>query len=267
MHPHFHRVCAPIILAVALLAAGCSEIEPKNGTRVTFALPSGGAVSREKTAELSRYLVLRGVGVLDVEKPRVESVDGSRLVLLLPGRKVPKENVAKLLERTSLEFYHLKNVATKTHPDRPWQLRLPKAKGAPYVFAGPDSTRIDSHAHPDALLADVIGGPAEEPILTGADVLPQASHRQVASGWAVLVRFTEDGARRFFEFTRKNRGEYLAVFYNGSLISAAMVEDPIDGGEAFLTGFWTLPDATAAVNQLNAGVLPVEVEIRSVKYY
>jgi preprotein translocase subunit SecD len=249
------------------MASGCSDVEPKTGTRVTFLFPPGRAIERQLVAETSGYLMMRSAAVLGAERSRVESVDSRSIVLLLPGKKIPRKEIGKLLESASLEFYHLARVATKGFPGRPWQVRPPRSRNAPYVFSGPNAQRIDSYKEPEELLRQVVGYPSAKPILTGKDVLPDAGFREVVSGWAVLIHFTKAGARKFHEFTRDNRGEYLAVFHNGSLVSAAVVGKPIKGGEVFLTGFRSADEAKSAVAEINAGHLPVKVTVKSVSYY
>ncbi len=247
-----------------LLCAGCAKVEPARGTRVTFGFTSGKAPSREKIADLSRYLILRSEGVLDIRGARVEKLTDTSFVFLLPGKQVSKAEVAELLRGAGLEFYHLSSIATARHPGRSWRLRPPTRSGGPYLFDGPNARRIDSRRDPRDLMRLVVGYPVTKPILTGADVLPNATMRQTRNGWGVVVKFDKRGAAAFRHFTAANRGEYLAVFYNGFLISAALVGEPIAGGEALLTGFASENEAKSAASGLNAGVLPVEVRVRSV---
>jgi len=267
MFPIFRRALFLIAAFAVFSAVGCSSLGPKTGTRITFAFPKGEHIRRERLAELSRYLIMRCSGVLDVQNARVESVTNDSLVLLLPEKRISMEDAAKLLKGTGLEFYHLERVATKSHPDRPWQMRLPTRTSGSYIFSGPDAKRIDSQRHKELLLKEVVGWPVEKPVLDGDDVQPNASSRETGKGWAVRVRFTRNGAKTLRDFTRANRGEYLAVFYNGELISAPVIQDPIENGEAYITGFKTRADAEIAVSRLNSGVLPEAVRIKSVRTF
>lgn len=255
-----------LLIAFALLQ-GCSEIEPKTGTRVTLTTAGGQVMTREETLAASRYLITQAQDYLNVPKPRIDKASESRLVLLLPGKKIPPEQVDRLFLSASIELYHLSNVATDRHPNRPWHIRLPKSKSAPFVFTGPDSKRIDSLADPKGLLTDVVGVPETKPLLTREDVESNASMQEVQSGWAVLVTFNKAGAKRFQEFTKENPGEYLAVFYDGKLIAAPRIKGPIAGNQAYITGLTSLYEARALVNQLNAGKLPVRLEIKNVERY
>lgn len=255
------------MIGLALFAQGCSNLEPNTGTRVTYAFPGGKPISREELSALSHYLMVRAQTDLGVAGPRVDSVTDTSLVLLLPGKKASKADVAKLTQRTSIELYHLANVATRRSPNRPWKLKVPAGREKAYLFIGPGAKRIDSAQDPGAVLKEVVGYPAVKPVLTGRDVSPTASYRPVSRGYAVLVKFSKQGAKVFEDFTKANRGEYLAIFYNGRLLSAPVVESPISGGEAYITGFSTDNEARSAVAGLNAGDLPIKVSVDSVEHY
>jgi len=261
------RVLCLFILLISLALAGCSNIEPANGTRVTFISANGRPISREKMVELSNYLKQRATGVLHIPKPRVESISKDKLILLLPGTKVPRKNVNKLIDSSSLEFYHLANVATEKHPDRPWYLKQSASKSSGYIFTGPNAQRVDTFTDPQDFLSDVLGSPKQQPVITGQNVLPKTSYQAVKGGWILLVNFDEEGSKTFYEFTKNNPGEFLAVVYNGELISAAKIGEPISGGKAFLTGFKSLQQAQSAAMDINTGVLPVPVRIADVDYY
>ena len=256
-----------VLLGVALLAQGCSEFEPKHGTRVTFAFEINKPIEREQLVAISEYLIARGRLSLGVKAPRVDDYSADSLVLLLPGKRIATADVRKLIQPYSIELYHLAGVATERHPNRPWKIKVPASPTGPYLLVGPNARLIDSHKEPGGVRNEVLGHPTAKPILTGRDILPSASVRQVKDGWAVLVRFNDKGAKTFYEFTKANRGEYLAVFYNGRLVSAPIIKQSIPGGEAYITGFAKQDQAHAIVSELNAGEIPLKVRITRVQYY
>ncbi|MCE5197658.1 MAG: hypothetical protein ABFD54_13670 [Armatimonadota bacterium] len=266
MSSTIRAACLVLVAVIIAVIAGCSGFEPKTGTKVTLAFQQGTDVPREKLAELCGYLVDRSKGVAAVDKPRVDSVSDDSLVLLLPGKRVSRRNVNRLIEKTSIDFYHLSAVATKKHPGRPWKLVSASGENNAYIFADHNSHRINSSSQQHELMEQIVKV-GEKPILTGEDILRNATYNQTKSGWVVLVSFNERGSETFYEFTRDNRGEYLAVFYNGALVSAAQVDGPIKGGRAFLTGFRTMAQAREAAFEINTGVIPVNVSVKSVRYY
>ena len=254
------------LIGLALFAAGCS-VEPRTGTRVIFAFPPGKTFDREQLVAVSKYLKTKGELVLGVTGPRVDSVDSYGLTLLLPGKKIPRDQIKKLIAPSSIELYHLSKVATDKSPNRPWKLNVPSSYKAPYLFLGPNAQRIDSKKDAESLLVDVVGYPATKPVLTGRDILPTAFAQELTQGWAVQVKFNGSGAKIFRDFTKRNVGEYLAVFYNGHLVSAPLIKEAIPGGDARITGFATQSLARGAVSDINAGALPAEIKITRVEYY
>lgn len=254
-------------MGIALLAAGCIELEPKTGTRVTVDIKTAKPITRPQLAAVSRYLTLRGGLLLGVNGPRVASVSDYSLILLLPGKNVPKAEVNRLIEPYSVELYHLLSVATEKDPNRAWKMRAPSKAGGSYLFSGPQAAYIDSRLDPKSLLAEVVDTAHNKPVLTGRDILPVSTFQRAKEGFSVLVKFTDDGTRKFYQFTKDHPGEYLAVFYNGRLVSAPVIKSAISEGQAYITGFGIEDQARAAAQGINAGTLPVKVRISKVEYY
>ncbi len=254
------------LVGLTLLVAGCS-VEPRRGTRVVLAFQAGKVISREQVVNLSNYLKRKAEMVLGVQAPRVEKVDSSTLTLLLPGKKVTRDDVSRIIEPSSIELYHLAQVATAKHPNRPWKLRIPPSHRSPYLFLGPDARRLDSRKDAGVLLRQVVGYPVKKPVLTGSSILPNAQPLDARQGWAVQVEFNDNGSRILSDFTKRHTGEYLAVFYNGHLVSAPRISEPIPGGKALITGFVTEGQARSAVTDINAGSLPSAVKITRIEHY
>ncbi len=86
---------------------------------------------------------------------------------------------------------------------------------------------------------------------------PQTSEPQVS------IEFNERGAEIFAELTRKNVGRPLAIFLDGELLSAPIVQQEITGGQAQITGRFSVAEARELARNLNAGALPVPIELIS----
>lgn len=254
-------------VCLAAFVCGCSDIEAPTGTKVEFVSISGKPMEREKVAELSRFLIRKSSSLIGIAKPRVDSITDNSLTLLLPGKKVSRKSIAKITEQSSVEFYHLKNVITKEHPNRPWRMMYRSGERDPWVFAGPDAQRIDSQQDPEDLLKDIVGLPDAKPILIGKDILPRSTSEMVRDGWAILVHFTDEGSKKFHAFTRTSPGEYVGIFYNGTLTAIARIKGEIKEGEAYLPGFRTGTEAEFVASQLNSAHIPVRIKVKSVLYY
>ena len=79
----------------------------------------------------------------------------------------------------------------------------------------------------------------------------------------ISIEFNEEGSKLFEELTAKNIGKPIAIYIDGSLISAPVVQDKITGGKAQITGDFTVASAKELVRNLNAGALPVPISLVS----
>jgi len=79
----------------------------------------------------------------------------------------------------------------------------------------------------------------------------------------VVLNFNGEGGDLFGTITEDHVGQQIAIFLDASIISAPTVQQPIYGGEASITGGFTLEDAKTLSRRLNAGALPVPIELLS----
>ncbi|MEX0916550.1 MAG: protein translocase subunit SecD, partial [Candidatus Spechtbacterales bacterium] len=79
----------------------------------------------------------------------------------------------------------------------------------------------------------------------------------------IALQFDETGADLFEELTLKNIGKPIAIVLDGAVVSAPVVNNPITGGEAVITGGFTLEAARDIASNLSAGALPVPISIMS----
>jgi len=79
----------------------------------------------------------------------------------------------------------------------------------------------------------------------------------------VLLQFNEEGAQLFGVLTEKNIGKFLPIYIDGILVSAPTVQEKISGGKAQITGSFTVEEAQTLSRNLNAGALPVPINLIS----
>ena len=79
----------------------------------------------------------------------------------------------------------------------------------------------------------------------------------------VLIRFNNEGSDIFETLTSENIGKPLAIFIDNALISSPVVQEKISGGSAQISGSFTDVEAKELARNLNAGALPVPIEIVS----
>jgi len=77
----------------------------------------------------------------------------------------------------------------------------------------------------------------------------------------VSLEFNSEGSKIFEDLTRKNIGKRIAIYLDGSPISAPNVQEAISGGKAQITGNFSSEEAKELVQRLNAGALPVPIHL------
>jgi len=91
----------------------------------------------------------------------------------------------------------------------------------------------------------------------------QLAFDQTTSKPIVSLQFNDEGAKIFEDLTTKNVGKPLAIFIDGLPISVPVVQGPISGGKAQITGKFTLEEAKELSRNLSAGALPVPIKLIS----
>jgi len=77
----------------------------------------------------------------------------------------------------------------------------------------------------------------------------------------VSIGFSEEGGKIFESITERNVGKTIAIVLDGQLIQNAVVREKISGGQAVISGGFTLQSAKDLVERFNAGALPAPVKL------
>ena len=78
---------------------------------------------------------------------------------------------------------------------------------------------------------------------------------------AVSLEFSDEGREKFAEITRRNIGRQVAIFIDDFPVTAPTVQSEIVDGQAIISGSFDIEGAKQLAIQLNAGALPVPVDI------
>ncbi len=79
----------------------------------------------------------------------------------------------------------------------------------------------------------------------------------------VNINFNATGAQIFQEMTKADVGKQIAIFLDGQLLEAPVVQQEISGGNATISGNFTIATAQQFVQQFNAGALPAPITLIS----
>lgn len=77
----------------------------------------------------------------------------------------------------------------------------------------------------------------------------------------VNIKFNDEGKDLFAAITGRNVGKPVAIFLDGLPISTPTVQEVITGGQAVISGNFTLAEAKQLAQRLNSGALPVPIEL------
>lgn len=78
----------------------------------------------------------------------------------------------------------------------------------------------------------------------------------------VGIEFTNEGAAIFSKITEENIGQMLAIVLDGSVLMTPQINEAIYSGSAVIQGDFAVEEARQLSIQLNAGALPVPIEVR-----
>lgn len=79
----------------------------------------------------------------------------------------------------------------------------------------------------------------------------------------IVLDFNAEGAELFGKLTSENVGKVIGIFLDGNAVTTPVVNEPIYGGTAQITGSYSLEEAKITAQRLNAGALPVPIKVIS----
>jgi len=250
-----HRVLSVIYLLVAALAAYfivTTEANPTSRFKFKLGLDLAGGTHLLYKADIKdvapedvpdsmqalREVIERRVNLFGVSEPLVQLEGGGvlgasgehRLIVELPGVTDVNQAIALIGQTPLLEFRLLKE--------------------------GADTAELASTTPLDEIFISTG--------LTGRYLKrAQVQFDGTTGAPTVSLVFNSEGADLFAKITKENVGRVLAIFLDGVPISTPVIQSEISGGEAEISGGFTLPEARELVRNLNYGALPVPIELVS----
>ncbi len=194
---------------------------------------------RTEALNAAKGVVEKRVNAIGVTEPNIyTSEEGNiyRIVVELPG-VTDTDQVIKLIGQTAQLDFREENhepVEVKTGDE--------KVSGTPTPIQVPE--------------------PFKKTKLTGKYLKrAQVVFDQQSGEPIIQLTFNDEGAKLFEDITGRNVGKRLAIYLDNQLLTAPTVQQKISGGQATITGKYTVDEAKNLALQLNAGALPVPVKI------
>lgn len=221
-------------------------LDLKGGTHLVYKADTSNIVGNvDESLAALRDTIERRVNAFGIAEPLVQIEQASslagngenRLLVELPGVTDTQKAIEMIGKTPTLDFQLTKPMTI--------QVKDEKGKDVPqqittYVPTGLTGRYISSAA------LEFGSGPASA--LASAQV---------------AVKFDAEGSKLFAKITKENIGKPLAIFLDGQVISAPIIQTEIPNGEAVITGNFTPNEARELVRNLNLGALPVPVTLES----
>ncbi len=198
-----------------------------------------------KALDTARTVVAKRIDPDGTREVTVVRQGADRILVQVPGLQDP-EGLKSLLGKTAkLEF---KLVDLTADPEQ-------VAKG----IAPPGSQILPYPDNPG-------GGPTiavQRRIMVSGDQLIDASQGfdQQSNAPIVNIRFDGQGGRKFARTTQENTGKPFAMILDGVVLSAPNINEPILGGQAQISGNFTVESANELAIALRSGKLPVALKV------
>lgn len=201
-----------------------------------------------------------------VAEPTIMRQGANEIVVQLPGVKDPKRAVDIIGKTAQLEFKLVDTESTvaaelpaKILPGEEAQLierfknRIPA--GDEILF----HNVMDKETH---LLIEKQPYLLKKEVLLSGDTLTEAKVNidQRYNEPYVSIRFNAAGAKIFEDITGQNVGKMLAIILDGNVYSSPRIKDRISGGDAMISGSFTMDDAKDLAIVLRAGALPAPLK-------
>jgi len=239
----------------------------EQGQNIVGELPES-AFKRVETTSVDQAIeVIRNrIDQLGVAEPVIHKQGENEIVVQLPGVKDPKKALEIIGKTAQLEFKLLDEETTL------WR-ELPSLikQGEEEAFLNQWKAKLSENN--EIVFQKIINKDTgviykrpyivkKEVLLTG-DLLAEAhvSIDQRFNEPYVSLRFNDAGAKIFEEITAKYVKRRLAIILDGNLYSAPVIQERIEGGNAQISGSFTLEEAKDLAIVLRAGALPAPVKL------
>lgn len=190
-------------------------------------------ISADEAMQGVRDVVERRVNYFGVSEPVVQVSGDNRLNVELAGISDVNEAIALIGETPFLEFRE----------------ETPETEAI--IIAQQNGERLDEQ-------------PFAPTGLNGSHLeRAQVVFDQQTRAAQVSLDLNDEGTKLFADLTERNLGKMIAIYLDGQIISAPVVQTAITDGNAVITGNFSPQEARLLATRLNSGALPVPITLIS----
>ena len=220
-----------------------TEVEVTDAGLIAMHMSEQGIMERRQNAvQQSIEIVRRRVDEMGTREPSIQRQGDDRVLVQVPGLQDPAQLKAMLNTTAKLSFHLLDETASPTDIERG---RVPP---------GSKILHYTDPAFPPIAVRRRAMVSGENLV----DAQPSFNENGVP---VVSIRFDIAGARQFGDVTRNNVNRRFAIVLDDEVISAQVINEPILGGQAQISGGFTVQTANDLATLLRAGALPAPLTI------
>jgi len=221
---------------------------------------------KEGAADQALETIRNRIDQFGVAEPTILRQGENEIVVQLPGVKDPKRAIDLIGKTAQLEFKLVDDEA-KVAAEIPQSMEPGEEENFLKQFAEkiPEDDEILFEKKVNRETGAVRKIPIllkKQAVITG-DLLSEAKVN-IDSRFNepyVSLSFNTDGAKKFEEITGANVKKRLAIILDKAVYSAPVIQEKISGGNAQITGNFTMEEAKDLSIVLRAGALPAPLEI------
>ena len=223
------------------------ELSVVDGQRMVLTQTDDGLDTAVTTAmDAATEVVRKRIDALGTREPTIIRQGDTRIVVQVPGLQDPEELKELLGKTAKLEFKLVDLTALPT--DVAAGVAPAGAQIFPYAAGTPgEGTSIAVRR---------LGGIRGDSLTNAQAGVNPESNEDI-----VNITFDTDGGRKFAKLTTDNVGKPFAIILDGEVLSAPNINEPIQGGQAQISGSFTADSANQLAIALNSGALPVELTV------
>ena len=239
----------------------------KDDLTLTFSLPdTETARIKDSATDQALETIRNRIDAFGVSEPIIQRQGANEIIIQLPGVKDPKRAI-ELIGKTAQLKFQLVDDDSPVAAELPAGISVGQEETVIAAFASKitadDEIQFQRVTKPET--GETIKKPyllKKESLLTG-DLLTEA-RVSIDSRYNepyVSIMFNQIGAQLFADVTGKYVKKRLAIILDNNVYSAPVIQEKISGGNAQITGSFSMEEAKDLAIILRAGALPAPVKM------
>jgi preprotein translocase subunit SecD len=235
----------PLTTGAGLTGQRDWRIEVMDGNRVNLVpTPEGIDQAIEQAMDTARDVIDRRINAIGTLEPTIIRQGSDRILVQAPGQQDPEALKDLIGQTAKLEFKLVD--ATATPSDIAQGIAPPGSQIIPYSDA----------ASGGAIAVRRLGGIKGDQLTDAKQTFDPQNNQPVVS-----ITFNQEGGAKFARLTTENVNKPFAIILDNKVLSAPMINEPILGGSAQISGNFTVESANQLAIALRSGALPVDLKV------